>query len=153
MNTTMSTAFPDKRILKTQAHFEDLFRKESETLDVSTGYPRPVFLRMTFLIRQGSRRSCAGNPDPVSSFLWMQMTEADRNELKILDETSADTEKIRFQLAEFLNQILIQGSIYDLQRFANIQLREETEELVKLHPHTKTLPLLGRRLLEDIRSI
>jgi hypothetical protein len=148
MNTTMSTASSDKRILKTQAHFEDLFRKESETLDADR-ISSSRFSANDFSDPAGLASKLCRQSDPVSSFLWMQMTEADRNELKILDETSADTEKIRFQLAEFLNQILTQGSIYDPQRFANIQLREETEELVKLHPHTKTLPLLARRLLED----
>jgi len=149
MNTTETrTASPSKQSPNTHAGFEDLFRKESETLD-SGRTPLHWFSANDILDQVGLASNLCQQSDPVSSFLWERMTQNTQNKLQTLSKISDKADELKSQLVEFLNQVLTQESIYDRDRFAHVRLHMDTRELLKQYSNGEKSPRLNRRLLED----
>jgi uncharacterized protein (TIGR03663 family) len=84
--------------------------------------------------------------DRVSQFL---MISGLTNNLDAAHPANGDPEHLESLLATNLNQILSGPSLYDSNRFQDVRLRLETEELLRQNPRGPDLIRLNRRLLED----
>jgi len=84
--------------------------------------------------------------DPVSQFLWAQLTASTHRLL--LDDQAAPVQQ-RLALVEDLDRVLRGEVIYTTPRFAGVTLSRETIELHSRKPQGKTLRRLNRLLLED----
>jgi O-antigen/teichoic acid export membrane protein len=83
--------------------------------------------------------------DPVSAFLWEQVTPSARADLT---NTSISPERRRGVLAAELGRVLRNPSIYDTNRFAHLPLSERTTKLLVL-PYTRDPRGVNRMLLHE----
>lgn len=89
------------------------------------------------------------SPDAVSVFLKGQL---DDDLKKALAQDIANGTKTKTTVSAFakaLNKVIAGPSIYDQSRFAGVQLRPETQELLKNQPQGLPANRLNRTLLED----
>ena len=84
--------------------------------------------------------------DPVSKFL---LDSGLTNNLDAAHPANGDPAPFRILLVTNLNRIVTGPSIYDSNRFQQIHLRPETDELLRENPRGQDLIRLNRRLLED----
>ena len=87
--------------------------------------------------------------DAVSVFIHGQLSTATRLAITNYSGWLAPAGSLRTALVRDLNQILAGQSIYDAQRFAKVELRSETRQLLEQDPHGGDLIHLNRLLLED----
>ncbi len=88
---------------------------------------------------------------PVSQFIASQLSEDMQWILLGYDGTSKPTPQQQKVLLSDLNQLLQMGSLYDAQRFADIELSEQTQALIAENPQSgEALVRLNRSLLADI---
>lgn len=83
--------------------------------------------------------------DWVSLYLSAKLSPATR----ALLESNNTGPELRKALAKDLNQIILDGPIYDEKRFANVSLSAETKKQVAENPEGKDLVHLNRRLLNE----
>jgi len=57
--------------------------------------------------------------------------------------------KLKEALAQDMNEVVMGSSIYDANRFSEIELRQETQDLIDGSPQGEDLVRLNRLLLED----
>ncbi len=94
-------------------------------------------------------KKLADKSDPVSAFLMEAISHL-KFKFPPWELTSSTNSKDLLPLViDNLNDIIYGPSIYDSNRFKNINLRMETEELRKKMPHGPELAQLNRMLLED----
>ncbi len=88
---------------------------------------------------------------PVSQFIASQLSEDMQWILLGYDGASKPTPQQQKVLLSDLNQLLQIGSLYDAQRFADIQLSDQTLALLTQNPQDEeTLVRLNRSLLADV---
>ncbi|UCD36301.1 MAG: mechanosensitive ion channel [Nitrospiraceae bacterium] len=86
-------------------------------------------------------------PDQVANYLWGHLSARTR---KLLSNYRADADNdVREALVEDLNAIIHGPSIYAVDRFSEIKLRQETQDLLDRNPQGEDLARLNRLLLED----
>ncbi len=88
---------------------------------------------------------------PVSEFIASQLSEDMQWILLGYNGVSKPTPQQRKVLLSDLNQLLQMGSLYDPQRFANIEFSEQTQTLVAQNPQSgEAMVRLNRLLLSDV---
>ncbi len=87
---------------------------------------------------------------PVSEFIASQLSEDMQWVLLGYNGTSTPSAQQQKVLLSDLNQLLQGGSLYDTQRFANIELSEQTQALIAENPKSgEAVVRLNRFLLAD----
>jgi hypothetical protein len=81
--------------------------------------------------------------DTISAFLRAHLQDSEKADL------ASNAKAAIPALAKDLNQLISGLSIYDKERFANVILRPETEQLLKQNPTGQQLARLNKLLLED----
>ena len=88
---------------------------------------------------------------PVSQLIASQLSEDMQWILLGYDGASKPTPQQQKVLLSDLNQLLQMGSLYDAQRFADIELSEQTQALIAENPQSEeALMRLNRSLLADV---
>jgi hypothetical protein len=87
--------------------------------------------------------------DPQSAFLNAELDESLRADLSGYSLQASDAKATAGALAKNLTKIILNGTIYDRDRFQNVQLRPETQRLLEQNPRGRDLAHLNRLLLED----
>ena len=87
--------------------------------------------------------------DPVSVYIFKHLSPATQEAINTPDNTQGETEKLKPMLAKDLNQLVQGPLIYNQTRFANVQLKKTTRQLLDQHPKGQGLIRLNRCLLED----
>jgi hypothetical protein len=114
-------------------------------------YALPHFWSRNFEeARAFAERVCA-HGDPVSAWVWDKIDPNSRPILEVLRTGSNATAPQRKALAKDMNNLMAATDIYDDARFAGVELRPETESLVRLGVLQKDEEklYLSRLLLED----
>jgi hypothetical protein len=86
--------------------------------------------------------------DNVSTYIWEKLSLVTRNALTNYQESGSDPDLLLNGLVDDLNEI-IEGTVYEIQRFAGVDLRPRTQVLLALNPNGDALIRLNRLLLED----
>jgi hypothetical protein len=84
--------------------------------------------------------------DPLSHYLWEHLSAQTR---RVLTDPNAIKQQQQSALIAALNEILLDGSLYDSQRFAGVQLSPRTLALKAHFSQGVSTVLLNRLLLED----
>jgi hypothetical protein len=87
--------------------------------------------------------------DAVSAFLSGQLDDTNKDNLATFSPTNANAKAVRSALVKNLNKIISGGAIYDEARFQNVQLRDETKNLLAKNPAGQQLTHLNKLLIED----
>ena len=91
----------------------------------------------------------ANGSDAVSAFLGEQLEDPVKKDLASYSASNANAKTVMSALVKSLNQVLSGPSIYEKGRFSKVDLRPDTEELLKQNPHGQQLARLNKLLLED----
>ena len=91
----------------------------------------------------------AKGTDAVSIFLRGQLEESLKIDLAAYSGASANAKTTVSALVKDLNQIISGTSIFDRTRFRDVNLRPETEQLLKQNPGGQQLARLNKMLLVD----
>ena len=102
----------------------------------------------------GLSAKLAAHSDPLSDFVWQQISP---DEQKILADLKSTVEEKRGVLTEDFNKIILQDSIYDEQRFASVVFSPKTAKLQSqiaklpenVKPDIEELAWQNRLLLDD----
>ena len=88
--------------------------------------------------------------DPISAWIWAKLRPASQTTLDLLRDKRHPTKLQKKELAENFNELMAMPDVYDDTRFADIELRSETEKLLErvLQKEEERL-YLSRLLLED----
>jgi len=88
--------------------------------------------------------------DPVSVFLWQQLTDEDRLLLKNYEPSGLSLKKAKYAMVQALNDLIEIGDpcIYERVRFADVSLPPGTLDLLKKNPSGADLSRLNRLLGE-----
>jgi lipopolysaccharide export LptBFGC system permease protein LptF len=105
----------------------------------------PLFTKEDFIKVGALAAALRDHANPITQFLWEQLSVAAQ---KSLVETNAEPESIRPLLVAELNKILSGPLVYAEDRFRQITLSDDTQELLK-SPVAADLRQLNRLLLED----
>jgi hypothetical protein len=132
---------------------DDLFDAAYYGLSAQGGrYALPHFWSRNFLeeARPFAERICA-HTDPISAWVWAKLDPSSHPSLELIRAGSNTTESQRKGLAKDMNKLMAQPDIYDKARFVGVELRPETESLLRLGVLQKDeeKPYLSRLLLED----
>jgi MFS transporter, FHS family, L-fucose permease len=88
--------------------------------------------------------------DPVSTYIAGRLSAANRQALAAWPGTGELGQALQNGVAEDLNKIVVESTIWDEGRFSQVKTRPETLELVKKNPQEGgKLSRLNRLLLED----
>ncbi|GAC1619307.1 MAG: hypothetical protein NVS4B9_10000 [Ktedonobacteraceae bacterium] len=87
--------------------------------------------------------------DPVSSYLRGQFSTKTQQLLDKYDGSSPPSDELMQALISELNRLIQYYNLYDEQRFAQVQLSDETKRLILKMQQVGILPLLNRLLLDD----
>jgi hypothetical protein len=87
--------------------------------------------------------------DGVSLFLWSQLSGETQQAIAGYTGEEMQIQPLKTALANELNQIIKASLIYDLPRFENIPLAEETQKLLHRPTQDDEMVLLNRLLLQD----
>ena len=85
----------------------------------------------------------------LPKYLVSQFTNHTRNLLADYDGMTMPSSAFQEVIADELNRIIRKTGLYEKQRFQKVQLRQETQELLKLDPQDERIVLLNRMLIED----
>lgn len=94
-------------------------------------------------------RRLAARSDAVAQFLDGQLDDSVKSSLASYSDPNTEIKAARSALAKNFNRIIGASSLYDKPRFQNVQLRPETQKLIRQNPHGAELVRLNRLLLED----
>lgn len=97
-------------------------------------------------------RKITEKSDAVSAFVNAQLDDAAKGLLADYKPDSTNAKAVTSALTKGLNKVIAGPAIYDEKRFAGVQLRPETQELLKKNPSGPELARLNRMLLEDAYS-
>ncbi|MGA3181439.1 MAG: DUF2127 domain-containing protein [Verrucomicrobiota bacterium] len=86
--------------------------------------------------------------DPVSAFLWLRLSAQEQAMLKSYRSSAPGSNQTQEVVVKALNDVLLEPSIYDPERFNGLTLRPETIKLIKESPGGSR-SRLNRLLLED----
>ncbi len=131
------------------SNFVSLF--DGKTLDGWIQDPTnfTMFSRGDFIDLPSLAQKLAGKSGPVSTFLCEHLDESTQTALTNYTSGSGSTNRFGTELAKSFNQIISGPSLYDAQRFRDVSLRSETQELLNKNPQGPALMRLNRLLLED----
>ncbi len=87
----------------------------------------------------------------VSAFLSGQLEEPVRHALEAYSK--ANPKRLKAKLVQDLNRIIAGQSIYETNRFQNVELGPDTKLLLSQNPQGEALVCLNRMLLEDAYSL
>lgn len=87
--------------------------------------------------------------DILSAYVSNQIEESLKVELAAYSSSSTNSKSLSSALARNLNKIVSGSSLYEVDRFQGVQLRAETNGLLKKKPQGEALARLNRLLLED----
>ena len=90
--------------------------------------------------------------DPVSQYLNQRLTPGTRQLLEKYDSSGYPSQSLEKALLADLNALLLDTNFYDEQRFANVQLTQDTRDLLRESPKGEKRALLNRQLLEEAFS-
>src|SRR5215212_8477865 len=90
-----------------------------------------------------------GASDPLSGYLLRERFSPETRRLLYEHAPTSSTIALQRVLIEELNRIVRGASIFDEDRFADIQLSEQTQALLDSEPRGNDLLQLNRRLLEE----
>ena len=91
----------------------------------------------------------ASGQDAVSQYLRSQMQDSVKSQLAGFSPAGADARQVISALMKELNRIISGPPIYDRERFGGVQLRPETEQLLRQDPSGVQLVHLNKLLLEE----
>jgi len=84
--------------------------------------------------------------DPASRYILSRLSSSTR--LKLEGWRGPVTTELKALLVKDINDLLLEGPLYDAERFADIALTSEIRNLLAQHPEGRLLYLLNRLLLE-----
>jgi hypothetical protein len=156
---TLSNCRPSDWIEREQPLLKQFFESNEELFEVSFygvsaqggRYALPHFWSGNFNDSQAFAKRIFEHGDPISAWVWGKLEAASQTTLGLLgngDETTALQKK---DLAKDFNRLMADPDIYDETRFAEVDLRPETESLLRtgvLQKEEKKFYLI-RLLLED----
>jgi len=87
--------------------------------------------------------------DPISAYLWSQLTGAQKATLKSYQPSGSDASEARQVVLDVFNKIVPEPSIYQPARFKGIHLTYETLALLHQSPKDVELSHVNRLLLQD----
>ncbi|MGB2678034.1 MAG: hypothetical protein WAN12_13205 [Candidatus Acidiferrum sp.] len=114
-------------------------------------YALPHFWSDNFDDSQAFAKRICEHVDPISAWIWVKLEPGSHTTLELLRSGSDTTKSQKKLLAEDFNRLMADPDIYDNARFAEVDLRSETERLLRngvLQQQEKKLYLI-RLLLED----
>lgn len=113
-------------------------------------YALPHFWSGNFNNCQSFAQRVCEQGDPMSAWIWGKVSVTSQTTLDLLRNGSVVTELQKKELAKDFNTLMAAPDIYDETRFADIELRSETERLLErvLQKEEERL-YLSRFLLED----
>lgn len=150
---------PSDWIEKELPLLKQFLESNSELFDVSFygisaqggRYALPHFWSGNFKDSQPLAQRLSEQGDPISVWIWGKLDPASHTTLELLRSGSEITELQKKALAKDFNRLMAEPDIYDETRFAQVELRPETERLLRngvLQQEDKKLHLI-RFLLED----
>ncbi len=86
---------------------------------------------------------------PVACFLWNALSGSTRQMLEDSNFSREETKALRAALADDLNRLITGPSIYDTQRFVDVDLSVESRNLLAREPSRNWITWLNRSLLGD----
>jgi hypothetical protein len=87
--------------------------------------------------------------DPISAYLWQQLSKAEQTTLKKFQPSGSDAASARDVVLGVFNKINEQPSIYQPSRFKGVALTYETLALLHQSPKDVELSHVNRLLLQD----
>jgi hypothetical protein len=87
--------------------------------------------------------------DPISAYLWSQLTKPDQATLKSYQPSGSDASEARQVVLDVFNKIVPEPSIYQPGRFKGVHLTYETLALLHQSPKDVELSHVNRLLLQD----
>ena len=87
--------------------------------------------------------------DPVSAFVRTLLSDAARAALSKYRESGSDAGALEQALAADMQKMIAGPPIYQQQRFARVELRPETRQVLDYISNAESVPRLNRLLLED----
>jgi phage tail-like protein len=134
----------------------DRFEPPPVRLDHDERFCLPGRLTSSALLRAWDLKSLAclaaklrNARDLLSKYLRGRFSSDTQQLLDEYDGSAASAKALERALIDELNRQLQGGSLYDEQRFAGVELTEETRKLIKKEPKDKALVYLNRLLLEE----
>ncbi len=146
--TTSLTPQPlSKATLKKIAAMTPVF--DGKTLDGWIQSPINYNLSGSDLLNAASlAKELSEKADPVSTFLCGQLDDAAKGSLDSI-ASGNESKTAMSALVKSLNKVIAGPSIFDDKRFANVQLRSETQALCKTTSAGLQVSQINRMLLED----
>ncbi len=131
---------------------EELFEVSFYGISAQGGrYALPHFWSDNFTNSQAFAKRISEHSDPISAWIWAKLDPSGHATLEGLRDGSETSELQKKALAKDFNTLMADPDIYDETRFAEVELRSETEGLLRngvLQKEEKKL-YLTRLLLED----
>lgn len=131
---------------------EDLFEVSFYGISAQGGrYALPHFWSGNFTHSTAFAKRICEHGDPVSAWIWEKLDPSSHATLELLQNGGETTELQKKALAQDFNRLMADPDIYDETRFSKVELRSETESLLRngaLQKEEKKL-YLTRLLLED----
>jgi hypothetical protein len=132
-------------------------RKESDRVQRKGGYRKDDFEeKRTPLLSTQHIKDATGlaqrlfeQADQLSIFLWSQLDLATQEAIRALVKGSGDLNLVHCSLVQNLNRIMGEGSIYTPERFDNVELAPQTEDLLEEEVTGADEVVLNRLLLQD----
>jgi len=113
-------------------------------------YALPHFWARNFDGSESFARRVCEQVDPISVYIWSKLDPTSQATLDLLRNGSDVTELQKKELAKDFNRLMAAPDIYEETRFANVELRSETERLLeKVLQKEEERLYLSRFLLED----
>jgi RNA polymerase sigma factor (TIGR02999 family) len=110
---------------------------------------KPEFRVRDFTDAPSLARKFAAKEEPLSEYLYSQLTPGTWRLLAQCVATGHASEQFLKALATDLNRLLKGQSLYEPTRFKQVTLAEKTRQLLEQNPEGKELIRLNRQLLED----
>jgi double-GTPase-like protein len=113
-------------------------------------YALPHFWAGMFNKSQSFAKRVCEQADPISAWIWAKLDPISQTTLDLLRNERRVTKLQKKNLADAFNTLMAMPDIYDETRFADVELRPETEKLLErvLQKEEERL-YLSRLLLED----
>jgi hypothetical protein len=112
-------------------------------------------LRTPIVVQRGITDAAAfagkltNGADAMSVFLRGRLQDSVKADLAAYSAAGLNAKAVIAALVRDLNQAISGPSIYDKERFSNVVLRPEAEQLLKQNPRGRQLARLNKLLLED----
>ncbi len=86
---------------------------------------------------------------PIDAYLWNQLNPETQEQLNSLDPDSIPPDEITFLVVEDINQVITTPTFYEEERFAGIELSQETQNRLTRYRAPNGVLHCNRLLLED----